>query len=65
VILLVLGAAFWLGGHWHFALRHHSYKSPLARRVFLQLLPRRLDPTRNWGVPMIQGQQDRSRATRP
>ena len=50
--MLVLGFVMWLAGHWHFALLHHAYKSPLAQRIFLQVLPARYDPTRGWGVPV-------------
>lgn len=50
---VALGSLAWLAGHWLFAVRHHVYRSPLARRIFLQLLPRRLDPTRRWGVRTI------------
>ena len=53
IVLLAIGLAMWLAGHWHFALRHHEYKSPLARRVFCQLLPQRLNPARAWGVPVV------------
>jgi hypothetical protein len=52
LFMLVLGFVMWLAGHWHFALRHHAYKSPLAQRIFLQVLPPRYDPTRGWGVPV-------------
>lgn len=52
-VLSVLGGATWLAGHWLFAIRHHHYRSPLARRLFLQALPARLDPTRRWGVPNV------------
>jgi hypothetical protein len=54
VVGLPLGAILWLAGHWHFAVRHHSFKSPLAQRIFKQVLPRRLDPTRNWGVSIVE-----------
>lgn len=53
LFMVVLGFVMWLAGHWHFALRHHEYKSPLARRIFLQILPPRYDPTRHWGVPVV------------
>jgi hypothetical protein len=53
LFMVVLGFAMWLAGHWHFALRHHEYKSPLARRVFLQVLPPRYDPTRRWATPVV------------
>jgi Flp pilus assembly protein protease CpaA len=49
----VLGAVAWLAGHWLFAVRHHYFRSPLARRVFQGALPRQLDPTRGWGIPNI------------
>ena len=53
LFVAVLGFVMWLAGHWHFALRHHEYKSPLARRIFLQVLPPRFDPTRQWGAPVV------------
>lgn len=49
----ILGAAAWLAGHWLFALRHHYYRSPLARRIFVDALPARFDATRRWGVPNV------------
>lgn len=49
----VIGLLLWLAGHWLWALREHYYRSPLARRIFLTLLPEQLDPTRGWGVPNI------------
>jgi hypothetical protein len=52
-VAAILGSLAWLAGQWLFGLRHHYYRSPLARRVFLELLPVRLDPTRRWGVPNI------------
>jgi hypothetical protein len=51
LLIVAPGAAAWVAGHWLHALRHHTYKSPLARRLFLQLLPARLDPTRRWAIP--------------
>jgi hypothetical protein len=30
---------------------HHYFRSPLARRVFHEALPRPLDSTRGWGIP--------------
>ena len=56
LFMVVLGLVMWLAGHWHFALRHHEYKSPMARRVFLQVLPPRYDPTRHWGTPVAPGE---------
>lgn len=47
---IAMGGLIWLTGHWHFALRHHEYKSPLARYVFCRWAPRWVDPTRNWAV---------------
>jgi len=52
-LLTVLGALAWLAGHWLYAVRYHYFSSPLARRVFLEALPRQLDPTRGWGIPNI------------
>lgn len=52
-LLTVLGAAMWLAGHWHFALRQHTYKSPLARYAFCRWAPPCLDPTRNWAVRVV------------
>jgi hypothetical protein len=49
----ILGGSAWLAGHWVFALRHHYFRSPLARRVFLGILPRQLDPTRGWGIANV------------
>lgn len=51
LLLAALGVLSWVGGHWHYALRHHTYKSPLARRLFLDVLPTWADPTRNWSIP--------------
>lgn len=56
LFMVVLGLVMWLAGHWHFALRHHEYKSPLARRIFLQVLPPRYDPTRHWGTPVASAE---------
>jgi hypothetical protein len=52
-LLTVLGGLAWLAGQWHYAARHHCFSSPLARRVFLEALPRQLDPTRRWGIPNV------------
>lgn len=49
-LLIAMGALIWLIGHWHFALRHHECKSPLARYVFCRWVPSWADPTRNWAV---------------
>jgi hypothetical protein len=50
LIVLVLGALCWLLGHLHYALRHHEFKSPLARYLFCRWAPAWADPTRNWAV---------------
>jgi hypothetical protein len=49
----VLGGVAWLAGHWLFAVRHHYFCSPLARRIFVRVLPAQFDPTRGWGVPNV------------
>jgi hypothetical protein len=49
----LLGSLAWLTGHWLYALRRHYFRTPLARRIFLDALPSRLDPTRRWGVPTV------------
>ena len=56
-LLAAIGAFAWLAGHWLFAVRHHYFRSPLARRVFLETLPRRLDPTRPWGIRTVPSQR--------
>jgi hypothetical protein len=55
---VLLGAILWLAGHWLYAYRHHAFLSPLARRIFLQVLPARLNPTRGWGVPVVDVTDD-------
>lgn len=52
ILVFAIGAALWLAGHWHYALRHHTYKSPLAGYVFLCWGPGWLDPTRDWAIPV-------------
>jgi hypothetical protein len=54
----LLGALAWLAGHWLFALRHHYFSSPLARRVFNDVLVP-LNPTRRWGVPNVPPERRR------
>lgn len=54
IILLAGALGLWLIGHWRYALRHREYRSPLARRIFLQVLPTRLDPTRRWAWPVAE-----------
>jgi hypothetical protein len=52
-LVLGIGVLLWLAGHWHYALRHHEYKCPLARHFFLRWAPPWLDPTRGWAVPVV------------
>lgn len=47
VLVLAIGAALWLAGHWHWALRHGCFKSPLAGFAFGRCAPAWLDPTRD------------------
>lgn len=56
VFLLAIGALFWLAGHWHCALGHYEYKSPLAGYVFMRWASERLDPTRDWAIPITDGE---------
>jgi len=48
ILVAVLGGLGWLAGHWHYALRHQEYKSPLARHLFSRRPLAWLDPTRDW-----------------
>lgn len=59
VLVFAIGALLWLAGHWHYALRHHEYKSPLARYVFCRWSPSWLDPTRHWAVGVMPDRLDR------
>jgi hypothetical protein len=65
LLMVVIGLVMWLAGHWHFALRHHEYKSALAQRIFLQLLPPRYDPTRHWGTPVVSQSVEPERGNFP
>jgi hypothetical protein len=65
LLMVVIGLVMWLAGHWHFALRHHEYKSPLAQRIFLQVLPPRYDPTRHWGIPVVSQSSEPERGAFP
>lgn len=51
VLYLALGVGLWLFGHWHFAVKHHVWKTELAQRCFAVPALRRLDPTRRWTCP--------------
>jgi hypothetical protein len=55
ILVATLGALGWLAGHWHYALRHQEYKSPLARHLFSRWPLSWLDPTRDWSVPVDRG----------
>lgn len=56
IVVFTIGAVLWLAGHWHYALRHHEYKSPLAGYVFMRWAPDWLDPTRDWAIPVVDGE---------
>lgn len=64
--VVVIGAFLWLAGHWHYALRHQRYKSPLARHFFCRWAPAWLDPTRNWALAVEpdRGERDNPRPGR-
>ncbi|HEU5105193.1 MAG TPA: hypothetical protein VFU11_05085 [Solirubrobacterales bacterium] len=51
------GGLLWLLGQFHFALRHHDFKSPLARHLFARL-PASLNPCRGWAVQTIDLRQE-------
>jgi hypothetical protein len=57
-IATVVGAMAWLAGHWLFAVRHHYFRSSLARRIFIDALPA-LNPTRRWGIPNVPPERRR------
>jgi hypothetical protein len=61
ILVAAIGAVLWLLGHGHYALRHHEYKSPLAGYVFLRWAPGWLDPTRGWGIPVVDSEAERRR----
>jgi hypothetical protein len=50
LLVAAIGVVVWLAGHWLYAYRHHVYRSPLARRLFLSRPLRALDPTRGWAI---------------
>ena len=51
-LVAAIGVVLWLAGHWHYALRHQEYKSPLARLLFCRWAPAWLNPSRYWAVPV-------------
>jgi hypothetical protein len=64
LVCVAIGAVLWLAGHWHYALRHHEYKSPLARHLFCRWAPRWLDPTRDWTLAVSTPPADRETGER-
>lgn len=58
---LTMGLLLWLTGHWHYALRHQEYKSPLARRIFGRWAPEWLDPTARWASDFVDREEERRR----
>lgn len=50
---LLVGLGLWLAGHWMLAYKHHGWFSPIARRLFTQTPLRRINPTRGWGIRVI------------
>jgi hypothetical protein len=59
ILLLALGAPLWLAGHWHYGLRHQTFKSSLARYVFCRWAPSWLDPTWGWALAVSEAPEDR------
>lgn len=59
LLFAAIGALLWLAGHWHYALRHQEFKSPLARQAFCRCAPAWLDPTRGWAVPVEEHRRRR------
>ena len=35
ILVMMVGIAAWLAGHWHFALRHRFWKSALAEAIVI------------------------------
>ncbi len=64
LLAVAIGAALWLAGHWHYALRHHEYKSRLARHVFCRWVPAWLDPTQGWAVAVSEEAAERQAGER-
>lgn len=59
--LIATGALMWLAGHWHHALRHQEFKSPLARHVFCRWAPEWLDLTAGWASAFVDREEERRR----
>jgi hypothetical protein len=62
ILVVVIGAVLWLLGHGHYALRHREYKSPLAAYVFRRWASKWFDPTRGWGIPVVDSEAERRRS---
>lgn len=61
ILVAGIGVCVWLAGHWHYALRHQEYRSPLARQIFCRWAPAWLDPTRGWAIPTDPSERRRRR----
>jgi hypothetical protein len=59
ILIFAIGALLWLGGQWHWALRHDAFKSSLARYVFCRWAPRWLDPTPDRAIPVAGSEAER------
>jgi hypothetical protein len=53
LLCLAGGVSLWIAAHWLYALRPHVFRGPLAQRVFMTRALSRWDPTRGWGVPVV------------
>ncbi|MEU5425789.1 hypothetical protein AB0H73_09295 [Streptomyces olivoreticuli] len=51
-----VGAVLWLAGHWLSAFKETYFSSTVAQRILLRL-GGRLDPTRNWAVPVYDARR--------
>lgn len=60
LLVAAIGVGLWLAGHWHHALRHQEFKSPLVRQVFCRWAPAWLDPTHGWAVPVEERRRGRN-----
>jgi hypothetical protein len=65
IALLAIGLVAWLVGHWHYALRHHHYKSPLAQRILSTATPRPTRSHRRLGIPGNAGRTTERPALTP
>ncbi|MFI0742488.1 hypothetical protein ACH4PU_31090 [Streptomyces sp. NPDC021100] len=51
IAAFIIGVVLWLAGHWLAAFKSTYFSSTVAERI-LTRLGGRLDPTRNWAVPV-------------